>query len=328
MHRFLAIGAPLMDYILWVPEEYLQKIKGAKGGMEPVSQQEFLSLMQSSEQMPTLAAGGSQANTLKGLAHFGHECTFVGMVGEDSQGQEYQNIMQKVGIQCCFQKEKNVTTGGVLCLVTPDGDRTMRTFLGASAKFDASMLKEQHFENIDLVHLSAYSFYEESVVEKTIALAKKAHAKVSLSLASFEVVQQFRPLIESLLLEGVDFVFGNNQEAEALCGLQEKKAALKLAEHVECAVVHDGANGAWAAKNGAFEYMPAFEALEVKDSTGAGDCFTAGFLHAYFEGLSLNKTLRLANACGAATVQVIGAELPKKVWTQLVEDPDLMALKT
>ena len=97
---------------------------------------------------------------------------------------------------------------------------------------------------------------------------------------------------------------------------------------MECAVVHDGANGAWAAKNGAFEYMPAFEAPEVKDSTGAGDCFAAGFLHAYFEGLSLNKTLRLANACGAATVQVIGAELPKKVWTQLVEDPDLMALKT
>ena len=128
MAHFLSLGAPLMDYIVWVSEEFLKGVHGEKGGMEPITHLEFVDLLHKVGSVPVIAAGGSQANTLKALARMGDEGRFIGVVGDDSKGERYLELMENTGVECFLYHGTEYATGGVLCMITPDGERTMRTW--------------------------------------------------------------------------------------------------------------------------------------------------------------------------------------------------------
>jgi sugar/nucleoside kinase (ribokinase family) len=313
----LALGAPLIDQVLLVPEEFVENLPGEKGGSGMIDHETLQHLLDVCEIQPVIAAGGSTSNTVKGMAELGIKCAIVGKIGDDAHGKIYKDQMHKHGVYPLFH-ESETPTGQVLCFVTPDGQRTMRSYLGASLELEHHELHESNFEGIELFHLASYSFYNQDLTKQSLDLAKEAGAKISLDLASFEVVETFHEKLHYYLKHYVDIVFANEDEARALTGKSEKDTCSYLAQFCEIAVVSMGKNGCWVAHEGELHFCSALPEEPV-DTTGAGDLFVGGFLTAYLEGKSVKECAHYGSVTGAAVVKVIGASLPEETWDAIRE---------
>ncbi len=312
----LGIGGPILDLILSVPNEYLDFVPGAKGGMEPVDYPTLTRIIEESGVKPLIVTGGSTRNTLRGLVRFGEKCALLGMIGEDAMGSTYRRLLEEQGIHPLLLAS-STPSAQVLSIVTPDGERTMRTFQGASIEIRGEDLKPHFFEGVKLVHLEGYTLFNDNLTASAMEMAQDAGAKVSFDLASFEIVRKFRPQILSLLDNYVDIIFANETECLELTGHpSEEKACDFLAEICEIGVVLMGERGCWVRKGVKKVHCPAYP-VRPRDTTGAGDLFASGFLHAYFQGLSLEACGHYGAIAGRAVVQVMGAEVPHEGWQEI-----------
>jgi len=220
-------------------------------------------------------------------------------------------------------------TAEVISLVTPDGQRTMRCFLGACSEFNASHLEFRYFENTKLVHFEGYSLYNGNgdLVQNAMQMAKKAGAKISIDLASFEVVRTYHNLILSLLKEYVDIVFCNEDEAKELSSNSSiEEASDLLASYCQVAVVTLGEKGCLINSNNQRILCPTTP-VNCIDSTGAGDIFAAGFLHMFLQGYPLQECSKVGHILGGAVLQVSGAQLPDSVWKEVLNEIQLVKNK-
>lgn len=305
----------MVDHIIMVDELYLQKIPGAKGGMEAVDYATFKSIIQKSHVLPKVIPGGSSANTIRGLANFGHKCALLGKIGSDDISAKFIKNIQALNIVSLY-KQSETPIGQIVCLITPDGERTMRSFLGASQELTLEDLDPAAFANVQLVHIEGYTLLKQSLTQKAMELAKSAGAKISFDLGSFELVKTHKKEIIDLIAGYVDIVFANAEEVKSLTGLQPQKACQVLKDLSEIAVILLGAKGCLVGKNNRIIHCPAYP-VEALDSTGAGDLFASGFLHGYLEGASLEKCAHYGALAGAAVVQVQGVEILPEIWTEI-----------
>ena len=319
----LGIGAPIIDCILPVTEGYLTTIPGEKGGMEPIDHETLERIVAGSGNQPTLVPGGSASNAIKGLSKFGEKCALMGKIGTDALGQLYTDTFEDWGIIPCFP-ESSSPTAQVLCMVTPDGERTMRSCLGASLEMHGDDLDPQAFEGVKLVHVEGYSMFNDALTERAMEYAKAAGAKISLDLASFEIVRTFKERYQGLLRDYVDILFANEDESHELTGLAEEDSCDALAELCEVSVVLMGKDGCWVRRGNDKVRCPAY-CVEPIDTTGAGDLFASGFLHGYLQNKSLQECAHYGALAGAAVVQVLGAEVPAERWPGILEN---LKLKT
>jgi len=218
-------------------------------------------------------------------------------------GIHYRNRLEQRGICPLLTESESDATAQVLSLVTPDGQRTMRCFLGASTGFNSSHLKEEHFSGIKLLHCEGYALYngDGELVRESMVMAKKSGAKVSLDLASFEVVRRYRMILLELLEKYVDIVFCNEDEAKVINpdGTVEETAQY-LASMCQVAVVTLGSKGCFVASGAQTIYYPT-KPIQCIDTTGAGDIFASGFLHTYLQGHSLRECCRVAHLLGSSS---------------------------
>lgn len=317
-YDILGIGGPILDQILQIPEDYLQHVPGKKGGMEPVSLQLMDSIIHGSGRHPTVLLGGSARNTLHGLTRFGEKCALVGMVGRDARGEQYRKLLSAQDIVPLLI-ESDLPTATVLSLVTPDGERTMRTLQGASVHIQGKDLSPEIFSGVKLVHIEGYTLYNEGYTEEVMKLAKRAGAKVSFDLASFEIANRFSDHIKHLLRHYVDIIFANEEESMALTGTTEKAALEILGETTNIAVLLMGRKGCIVKEGSQIQKCPAYP-VEPIDTTGAGDLFASGFLHAYLQGYPIEICAHYGAIAGRAVVQVIGAEIPHEKWVELFDE--------
>lgn len=224
-----------------------------------------------------------------------------------------------------------------MCLVTPDGQRTMRTCLGAAAELATSAQLPAGWDAAPppaLLHCEGYVLYKPALAREAMAAAKRAGAAVSLDLASFEVVRNCRGALLDLLREGlVDVVFANEEEAAALAGAGAKPAAgaggrpaalieaaqALVLQHARLCVVSLGARGAVARAAGGGAGCAPARKVSVVDTIGAGDLFSAGFLYAYLRGCPLSTCCAAGCAAGAEAVQARGTALGDAAWARLRE---------
>lgn len=314
-YRVLGIGHACMDILIPVKEEFLAHVPGEKGGAQPIQFEQLSYILSLSQQKPHLATGGSCANTIKGLASLGEKCAFLSHVGQDALGEHFVQYMKQLGIVGLFSKSIH-PTAQVLCLITPDGQRTMRFCAGCSAEMSAHFLHPNYFKDVKLMHIDAYTMYNGDLVERVMQMAKEANAKVSIDLSSFEIIRRFHEPLQKLLMQYVDIVFANEDETKSLTGLGAFEGCLKLQESCPIAVVLIGKEGCLVGHQGQVFHSPGFPA-QVVDSTGAGDLFASGFLYGYLQGYSLQKCARLGNRLGSAIVEVQGAELPAEKWEMI-----------
>jgi len=315
-YTILGIGAPVVDHIIRVSEEYIQNLQGGKGGMVLIDHDTLTQLLTDLGGEASLLAGGSCSNTIKGLANFGHSCALWGKVGKDPSRQVFIDSMidQKV---IPLMHTSDTPTAHALCLVTPDGERTMRTYLGASSEMSEKDLDPSIFDTVTHLHLEGYNLFKGNLVEKSIELAKTAGATVSFDLASYEIVNSFKDRIIDILRNGVDIVIANADEARALTGLPPETSCHTLKGLCDTAIVLFGEGGCWVGQGDQVIHGPAFPVKPV-DTTGAGDLFASGFLHGFFNDLPLNECARLGNLTGSAVVQVLGAEIPPTAWKRII----------
>jgi sugar/nucleoside kinase (ribokinase family) len=311
----LGVGAPIVDQILQVSEHFLANIPGQKGGMEPISYEMLSSIIEASGSKPVMYPGGSASNVIRGLANLGRKCALVGSIGTDDAGKYFLHGLQQLGIDPLYAKT-TIPTAQVLSLVTPDGQRTLRSFLGASQEMNEDNLDPTHFRDVRLVHIDGYTLFNKNLTQRAMQYAKEAGAIVSFDLANFEVVETFKDLINDLIKEYVDLLFANEDEASILTGFSAEQSCAALNNQCDIAVVMMGKEGCWVGHQNNLLKCKAYP-VKPMDTTGAGDLFASGFIHGYFNKKPLEVCAHYGALTAAAVVQVLGAELPSETWASL-----------
>ena len=318
--RVLGIGNPLMDLLVHVDNAFLKHVPGEKGGsalVEPELIQQVLSQVKTEV---LHQCGGGAANTIYGLARLGTPVTFIGTVGHDPMGETFVHQFKDAEICADRLRYHEVKpTGHCLSLITPDTQRTMRTYLGASIELNCDDISLSDFNGCTHVHTEAYLFAHPGLTEKILSLAKEAGCTTSLGLASFEVVANNRELVEHLLTNYVDVVFASEDEAEIYVASGDLDEGLKaLAEHCPVAAVTLGKNGALIQSKSEKIHVPTAKA-EALDVTGAGDLWAAGFLYGYLNKWPLKKSAEMGCLLGTSCVTQHGARLAEVFWKDIQE---------
>lgn len=317
-YKVLGVGAPCIDILINVENEIIEAV-GAKGGSVPVDThyiQDILGRLHDKNKI--LATGGSCSNTIKGLASFGHVCGFYGKRGEDEYGEKYIENILKLGIVPLVDIVEDSHTQICLCLISPDGDRTMRCLPGAASEMKAHEVSPEIFKDVTLVHMEGYNLYmkDPSFAQTVMQMAKEQGAMISLDLSSFELVSLFKTKILELLNNYVDIVFANADEVKALTGLNPFEGCMALKELCPVAVVMAGKEGCIVGSGSTIITSPGRK-VDVVDTTGAGDLFVSGFLHGMLKNLPLEACAIYGNMTGAAVVGVYGAEISSSKWNEI-----------
>jgi sugar/nucleoside kinase (ribokinase family) len=317
-YKVLGIGAPCIDVLVKADFDIIQSL-GIKGGSTQIDQMFIPNLLTKlNEAKLILAPGGSSSNTIKGLANLGHSCAFYGKRGNDKFGQQFVQSIKELGITSLVTTSKTHSTQLCLCLISPDGDRTMRCYPGAANEISSKDITPDLFEGVTLVHIEGYALYmnDPQFTQTVMQMAKANGARISFDLSSFEMVNMFKPLILHLLRNYIDIVFANADEVKALTGLDPYEGCKNLKNHCDIAVVMVGKEGCYVGSKDHIIQSPASE-VNVIDTTGAGDLFVSGFLHGILKDLPLETCAQYGNLTGAAVVGVYGAEISATKWDEI-----------
>ena len=316
--QIIGIGSPLIDSLMSVSESFIVEVPGEKGGMELVEVEHIEELVQNSENDIIHASGGSAANTIIGLSKLGINCTFLGKLGKDNHANIYAEQFSSAGV--CTRRFKfcDVSpTGRCLSMITPDSQRTCRTYLGAAMNLKPHEITVEDFAECTHAHLEGYKLFNRELAQRILECAKEAGCTISLDLASFEVVRNNLDILDRLLEEYIDIVFANEDEAKAYCGSDDPLVGLnKLSQYCEVAAVKLGPEGAYIKR--AEELVRVDTPLvEAVDTTGAGDLWAAGFLYGYFHGFDLKSCGQAGSILGSTVVQDVGAMIAEDHWSEI-----------
>lgn len=316
----LALGSPIIDRSFNVTDSFLEDIPGEKGGSLVVKYSVLQKIEKRYKKQSRISPGGSAANLILCHNRLGRKVAMVGMIGQDELGKKYKEALCNLGVETLFSSSEDEPTGQVACLTTPDGQRTMRSYLGASCQLRSCHLKKEYFKGIRLLHCEGYSIYngDGELTQAAMKMAKDEGALVSIDLASFELVRRYKSFIIELLEKYVDIVFANEDEAKVICEGSAQEACNYLATLCKVAVVTLGAKGCRAQTGDEQVFVPT-KRVRCIDATGAGDSFAAGFLHKYLEGGSLKDCCKVGHILGAEAIQVVGAQISEEKWHDLLQ---------
>lgn len=317
----IGVGAPIMDVLARVPEDFLATISGAKGGMEMVDAVQMQAIVERLPELPTLIPGGSAANTVLGATRLGLRTTFLGKRGSDPIAEAYLSHFLHVGGDGGRFKKADLPHARCLSLITPDAQRTMRTCLAAAMTLAPGEITADDFAGCRHAHVEGYVLFNPALANAVLDGARAAGCTVSLDLASFEVVNAARDWIFAQLDKGLDTVFANEDEIRALFQKTGETGydslARALASRGTLAAVKMGKDGAWIADGARLHRVEPFAVEQPVDTTGAGDAWAAGFLYGYLRGRPLPECGALGSLLGAETVQHIGPSIPEVRWDEL-----------
>ena len=316
----IGIGSPIVDIIAQVDDSFIEQIDGEKGGMELIDEPALKDLLKRIPGQLAKTPGGSAGNTLFTLARMGNPTCFLGKIGNCPEGSLYRRQFEQLGGDSSRFKTGNIVNGQCVSLVTPDGERTMRTYLGAAMTLTPEEISVTDFKGCDHIHIEGYLLFNPDLMMHILKCAEEASVSVSLDLASFEVVQASSAILPEILHDYVDIVFANEEEAAAFTGLKDEypEMAKELAKYCDTAAVKVGARGAYIAQLDEVMKIEPVLADKVVDTTGAGDLWAAGFLHGWSNELDTAQAAKIGSILGAAIVQVQGSVLPSDTWDSIM----------
>jgi sugar/nucleoside kinase (ribokinase family) len=309
-HHVLAIGNALVDVITAAEPAFLESQAIPKGGMRLIGADEAETLYAAMGPGREIS-GGSAANTLAGMAALGAKTMFVGRVADDQLGRVFAHDIRAAGVDFATAASTGgAPTGRCLIVVTPDGDRTMNTFLGACQELSEADLDAETVAAAEILYLEGYLWdppAPRAAMRKAIAVARANGRKVALTLSDVFCVEGHRADFQALLAEHVDLVFGNEHEVCALYQTDLASAMTELAKHACTSVITRSGAGAVVIAGGQTHVVPAETATRVLDTTGAGDLFAGGFMAAMVEGRSLPDCARVGCIAAAEIISHYGA---------------------
>jgi sugar/nucleoside kinase (ribokinase family) len=308
----LCIGNAIVDVIADTTDAFLEQEGLVKGSMRLIDAAEAERLyghMGPAHQV----SGGSAGNTAAGVAALGGAAGFIGQVAPDQLGTFYRHDLSSTGVEFITEAaDFGTPTARSMILVTPDGHRTMNTFLGAAQHLPPSALDEDQIAASRILYLEGYLWDPEvprQAMQRAIEIARVAGRTVAFTLSDTFCVDRHREGFWGLIDAGhVDILFANQAEVEALAGVPHLGDALGVvAGRVKTLVVTRSELGALALRDGERIDIPASPIARLVDTTGAGDLFAAGFLLGAARDLPLERSLRLGAVCAAEVIQHYGA---------------------
>ena len=319
MKKVIGIGNALVDVLVQLNDEaILSQYQLPKGGMQLI---DFATAQQLGKQLESLpksfVSGGSAANTICGLASLGVDTAFVGKVCNDEYGKQYTQNLVSWGVKSLMIEGNNMS-GFCTALISPDGERTMATFLGAAAELKDIEINDDIFSGYDILHVEGYLLQNHTLMKTILQKAKNNGLEIALDMASFNVVEDNLEFLQQIVNEYVDIVFANEDEAFAYTKLNPMDALNCIAQQCKIAVVKVGAKGSLVQENDKIVSLEAFPAQRI-DTTGAGDLYATGFLYGYVANFDLERSAKIASYISSMSVEVIGTKFTEQQWKQIID---------
>ena len=307
--KILGIGNAIVDVLCKVDDDFLVKNSLTKSTMKLIDKDEFKTLL-SLINIEETVSGGSVANSIVGLSQLGNNVGFIGKISEDSLGQKYEDGLKKEKVNYLYNKKKEpIPTGSCLILITPDSERTMCTYLGTAGKINDQDIDESIIKNSEITFLEGY-LWDEGEPKKAFDKAIKYSNKVAMSLSDLFCVERHKKHFLELAKNKLDIIFANEQEITSLIDADSFEEIITFSKKIKKnVVITRGDKGAISILNNELVECEAQKNLNIKDLTGAGDLFAAGYLHGVIHDLSIKECLIKGTELSSKIIQKIGARI-------------------
>ena len=308
--KILGIGNAIVDVICKVDEEFISQNNLTKGTMKLIFDNKEFQSMLSNLKIEKTISGGSVANSIVGLSQLGNKVGFIGKVSDDDLGNKYEEGLNSEKVKYFYSKKKEeLPTGTCLILVTPDSERTMCTFLGTAGKINENDINQEVIRQAEMIFLEGY-LWDEGEPKKAFEKAINFSNKVAMSLSDQFCVDRHKPHFLDLVKNKLDITFANEQEMISLIDAKNFKDVIEFAKNLnKLVIITRGEKGAVSILGNEIVENDVEKNLNIKDLTGAGDLFAAGFLHGYLSNLSNLESLNKGKEMSSKVIQQIGARL-------------------
>ena len=304
------VGNAIVDIVSQSSDETLRDLNIKKGSMNLIDEEmaeKFLTLIKN----PTIISGGSAANTAVGFSSLGGEAFFVGQIGNDDYGDLFYRNINESGV--FFEKIETLTkekTSKSIILVTPDAERSMNTFLGASVNFNISSINEDLIMKSNYIYIEGYLFdqdHAKKAIYQCCKLAKDNDCKIALTLSDQFCVERHRQDFNDLIKQYVDIIFANESEIISLYQNNLEESLIQIKENVEVGAITLGAKGSIVFKNHESFSIDPIKVTKILDTTGAGDLFASGFLYGLANDKSIKECGYIGSKAAAEIIKHFGA---------------------
>ena len=308
--KILGIGNAIVDVICKVDENFINQNNLTKGTMKLIFDDKEFQSMLSNLKIEKTISGGSVANSIVGLSQLGSKVGFIGKVSDDELGNKYEEGLKSENVEYFYKKKKEeLPTGTCLILVTPDSERTMCTFLGTAGKINENDVNTDIIKQSEMIFLEGY-LWDEGEPKKAFEKAINSANKVAMSLSDQFCVDRHKSHFLDLVKNKLDITFANEQEMMSLIDVENFDQVIDFAKSLKkLLVITRGERGAVSILGNEVRENNIEKNLKIKDLTGAGDLFAAGFLHGYLNNLSLIECLNKGREMSSKVIQQIGARL-------------------
>ena len=315
--KILGMGNAVLDLISTCEDGDITKAGLTKGQMMIVNEEDSNRTVSNFE-IVNKSSGGSVANTIAGIGILGDNPLFCGRVRDDSIGKEFINDISNSGVNfLCKPSYGGSPTAKCLVLVTPDGERTMQTFLGASINLGEEDIKEDFFKDVSFLLIEGYlwsSISARNAIKKAIQFTKQKNIQVVFSLSDPGLVKMFKEDFLDFITKNVDILLGNSEEFLCLLGNNGNTRLCELVNDItKLAIMTDGSKGAVTFSGKRFQQFDSVENKNILDTTGAGDMFAAGLLYKLNNSETLENSISFANKMASSILSQYGARPTKKI---------------
>lgn len=316
MKKVLGLGNALVDVLIKLDDDLiLKELDLPKGSMQLIDKDRANKILNYTKTLKkVMNSGGSAANTIHGLSMLGVNTGYIGAVGKDEYGSYFQSYLENHKIKT-FMNYMKTGTGYAIAFISPDSERTFATYLGAALEIHSDMLNENQFTAYNYFHFEGYLVPNHELVSKSISLAKKNGAKISIDMASYNIVEENLDFLKQIIPEHIDIVFANEEEAKSLTGKEPEDALHDISEMCDIAVVKIGSKGSLIKQGKNIYKLGVIEANSI-DTTGAGDLYASGFIYGLLQGYPLDKCGRIGALLSGKVIEVIGARMDKARWKE------------
>ena len=304
------VGNAIVDIVSQTSDEILRDLNIKKGSMQLIDE-EMAERLLTMIKNPTIISGGSAANTAVGFSSLGGRGYFVGQIGNDNYGDLFSRDINKSGV--FFEKIESSAkekTSKSIIFVTPDAERSMNTFLGASVNFNMRSINEDLIMKSNYIYIEGYLF-DQDQAKKAIyhccKLAKDNNCKIALTLSDKFCVERHRQDFSDLIKQHVDIIFANEAEITTLFQNNLEESLIEIRENVEVGAITLGAKGSMVFKNHESFSIDPIKVTKVLDTTGAGDLFASGFLFGLVNDKPIKECGYIGSKSAAEIIKYFGA---------------------
>ena len=307
--KILGIGNAIVDVLCKVSDNFLIENSLTKSTMKLIDENEFKKLLSLLKIEETIS-GGSVANSIVGLSQLGNKVGFLGKVSDDDLGKKYEQGLKKENVNYLYNKKKeDIPTGSCLILITPDSERTMCTFLGTAGKISVHDVNEDIIKNSEMIFLEGY-LWDKGDPKKAFDKAIHCSKKTAMTLSDVFCVERHKTYFLDLVKNSLDIIFANEQEITSLIDAKSFDEVVSFSKQLEKnIIITRGEKGSISIFKENLIECDAKKNLNIKDLTGAGDLFAAGYLHGLINNLSIKESLIKGTELSSKIIQKIGARI-------------------